>query len=638
MPVSKYFEVLSQEEQAAVFSYVRAEYDRVVFQQRPTVISLHAQSNPEQWQDSLRESIASDPGQVRAIMEAVRTKPDSRGFTILELSFVLIIIALVTGMAVSSGISLVSSSRFTATQQKMAAIDKALVQYRAANDRLPCPGDLTLTSSNANYGLEAGSGTGSAIATGTGICTGTGMLQANFTGTGVTTANTAAEGSFPALTLGVPADFMLDGWGNQFRYTVDTIATSNSAFTNIGTSCNSAAVTVKDTNGNARSSASLYALISHGPNGHGAYTKNGVTINAASTNANELINCHCTSAGVTSTSSGAQTTNPATYVQGQPSLDPTSPVNGFDDIVAYKERWQMQTAWDKAGGCSNYLYVIDSINDRIEVFDLKGNFVKTLASGQIGFMGESSALAFDAAGNFWVGDSSNERIAKFDTSGNLLASILTDYTSCGVITGVAVDSTNNVWFSCHYRNRVYKYSSSTGLVLVKLGCTTVGACSAGTGNSQFNNPYGVAVDSSNNVYVADAGNNRVQKFDSNGNFISKFSTSSGTQPMGIKFDAAGNIWVAEYYYVEEYNTGYTLLRTAGAGTSGTGGPLQWYSGFDLALDNSGNIFYADYYYNHIQKVAADGVTFLLQIPCSTGPCSTGSGNGQTNSPSGMAIH
>ena len=42
------------------------------------------------------------------------------------------------------------------------------------------------------------------------------------------------------------------------------------------------------------------------------------------------------------------------------------------------------------------------------------------------------------------------------------------------------------------------------------------------GDGQFNEPFGIDVDSSNNVYVADSGNHRIEKFDSNGNFITKW--------------------------------------------------------------------------------------------------------------------
>jgi DNA-binding beta-propeller fold protein YncE len=48
--------------------------------------------------------------------------------------------------------------------------------------------------------------------------------------------------------------------------------------------------------------------------------------------------------------------------------------------------------------------------------------------------------------------------------------------------------------------------------------------SQGTGNGQFNNPYSMSTDTAGNIYVADFSNNRVQKFNSSGNFISAFGT------------------------------------------------------------------------------------------------------------------
>src|SRR4030066_364047 len=72
----------------------------------------------------------------------------------------------------------------------------------------------------------------------------------------------------------------------------------------------------------------------------------------------------------------------------------------------------------------------------------------------------------------------------------------------------------------------------------------------GTGNGQFNEPGGVAVDGSGSVYVADTGNSCIKKFDSNGNFITQWgSTGTGngqfSYPKGLALDSSGHIYVAE---------------------------------------------------------------------------------------------
>ncbi len=49
--------------------------------------------------------------------------------------------------------------------------------------------------------------------------------------------------------------------------------------------------------------------------------------------------------------------------------------------------------------------------------------------------------------------------------------------------------------------------------------------SLGSGNGQFRYPVGIAFDSTGNIYIADSGNNRVQKFDSNGVYVSQFGSA-----------------------------------------------------------------------------------------------------------------
>ncbi|NIN92136.1 hypothetical protein GTO36_03940, partial [bacterium] len=89
--------------------------------------------------------------------------------------------------------------------------------------------------------------------------------------------------------------------------------------------------------------------------------------------------------------------------------------------------------------------------------------------------------------------------------------------------------------------RIQKFTSD-GTFVTKWG-------SYGTGDGQFEEPYDVAVDSSGYVYVADCFNHRIQKFTSDGTFVTKFG-SYGTEggfafkyPYGVGVDSSGNVYV-----------------------------------------------------------------------------------------------
>ena len=259
-----------------------------------------------------------------------------RGFTLLELSIVLTLIGIIISMGLVTFTGSLQASQYNKTVERMDNIEKALLNYATASNRIPCPSDLTLTATgSANYGMEAGSGAGSAIGVATGVCTGAGMLpQANFKASSGT-----VEGGVPTRALQLPDDYMYDGWGRKFRYAVDPTITKASALPYpVGGVCvpSTSTITVNDASGAARTTTGAYALTSHGANGHGAYTSNGTTINAASDNAAELGNCNCTSAGAFT---GTYT---PTYIEKSPAQDPSDPLDSFDDIVTFKEGWQLQ--------------------------------------------------------------------------------------------------------------------------------------------------------------------------------------------------------------------------------------------------------------------------------------------------------
>lgn len=248
------------------------------------------------------------------------------GFTLIELSVVLLIVALVAGSGVVIGRSTLESAQTAATYNRLNTIETALMAFRQ-NGRLPCPADGSLATSNANFGKEAAN---------IGTCTG-GAPAANFSVS--ISGSPVVEGVVPVRTLSLPDEFMYDGWGRKITYSVWAPMTSVRAFYNYGVNFNCGLLTVRDAAAGVRSSQGVYVLVSAGKNGHGAYTVQGTRENAGSVNTDEQTNCHCNS-------SAADTGYAANYVMKDATENPTNALDRFDDILRFKERWQMQNAAD----------------------------------------------------------------------------------------------------------------------------------------------------------------------------------------------------------------------------------------------------------------------------------------------------
>ena len=108
--------------------------------------------------------------------------------------------------------------------------------------------------------------------------------------------------------------------------------------------------------------------------------------------------------------------------------------------------------------------------------------------------------------------------------------------------GVAVDSSGNVYVADMGMDRIQKFDSE-GTFSTKWG-------SAGEENGEFHEPQGVAVDSSGNVYVADTVNHRIQKFDFEGTFITTWGSQGDRDgefrgPTGVAVDSSNNVYVSE---------------------------------------------------------------------------------------------
>ena len=153
--------------------------------------------------------------------------------------------------------------------------------------------------------------------------------------------------------------------------------------------------------------------------------------------------------------------------------------------------------------------------------------------------------------------------------------------------------------------------------------------SRGSGDSQFNNPFGIAVGGGGKIYVADTANNRVQVFDSHGGFLSTVGDADLSMPQGIAVDSAGNIYVADTANnsVQVFNSLGNPWLTFGSSGTGNG---EFFSPTGIAVDSDGKIYVADTNNNRVQVFNPNG-GFLYAFG------SSGSGNGQFNRPSGIAV-
>ncbi|MBI3378080.1 MAG: hypothetical protein HY035_06750 [Nitrospirae bacterium] len=248
---------------------------------------------------------------------------------------------------------------------------------------------------------------------------------------------------------------------------------------------------------------------------------------------------------------------------------------------------------DSAGN----IYIADLSNQRVRKVDAAGIITTAAGNGQGGFSGDGGAatqasfqypfgIAVDSAGNIYITDTSNHRIRKVDTS--------------GVITTVA-------------GNGQYGFSGDGGSAI----------------QARLYYPFGVTVDTVGNIYIADLGNQRIRKVDTNGVITtaagdgeSGFSGDGGpaisarlNNPYGVTADNAGNIYIADFQNqrIRKVDTSGIITTVAGNGQygfSGDGGPAtqaMLYYPFGVAVDSAGNIYIADHDNHRIRKVDTSGI-------------------------------
>ena len=281
-------------------------------------------------------------------------------------------------------------------------------------------------------------------------------------------------------------------------------------------------------------------------------------------------------------------------------------------------------------------------------------------------------VAVDSAGNVYVADSGNHTIRKV-TSAGVVTTLAGSAGHAGKAngtgiaaqlnnpSGVVVDSSGNVYVA-DKGNLTIRKVTSVGVVTTLAGSAGHVGTVNGTGiAAQFNNPSGVAVDSTGNVYVADSGNHTIRKVTSAGVVTTLAgsagnpggddgtnSTSRFTHPSGVAVDGAGNVFVADTYNdtirkVTPVGTNWVVTTLAGitgfrGGADGTNSTARFGNPSGVVVDSAGNVYVADSGNHTIRKVTPMGVVTTLAGSAGFYGSANGTNNtAQFNYPSGVAV-
>lgn len=228
------------------------------------------------------------------------------------------------------------------------------------------------------------------------------------------------------------------------------------------------------------------------------------------------------------------------------------------------------------------LYVSLS-NNSIVTFDTTGSKSSNIELSKTIFADSNNysylkpgGLVFDRLGNLFV-SSDNSYILEFDKAGAFQSSFYGSPFLPNKPSGIAVDSSGNLYQSLNPQNAILKFNASDNFQTRRYladGASVV-------------NPIGLAVDSSDNIFVAHNGYNIISKLGSNGTNLGIINTNLNN-PQGLAFDGHENLYVS--------NSGDNTIskfNALGAYLGSLGGNSSLNSPFGLAFDSLGNLYAAN---------------------------------------------
>jgi len=226
--------------------------------------------------------------------------------------------------------------------------------------------------------------------------------------------------------------------------------------------------------------------------------------------------------------------------------------------------------------------------------------------------------------------------------------------------GIATDRSGNVYIADICDNMVRKVNTS-GIISTVAGNGTAGYSGDGgmADTAELNSPYGIAVDDTDNLYIADENNSVIRKVSHTGiittiagNGTTGYSGDGGPataaalhKPTGVAIDDLGNIYIADVMnnVIREVRSGIitTYAGNGHPGYTGDGGPAdsaELYIPLAVATDRHNNVYIADYWNNVIRKVSGG----IISTVAGNGLARTGGDGGPATAasiynPTGLAL-
>jgi len=284
-----------------------------------------------------------------------------------------------------------------------------------------------------------------------------------------------------------------------------------------------------------------------------------------------------------------------------------------------------------------------------------GGFSGDGAAATSAEVNNSAATLVDFAGNLYIADRNNNVVRKVAAGTGNISTIAGTGTAGysgdgGAATsaklnnpeGLAMDPAGNLYIADNGNHRIRKLTVATGIITTYAGNGTGGYSGDGGAatSAELNYPVGIALDSSNNLYIADSNNNRIREVNASTGIITTFAGngtngSSGdgsaatsaelSSPDGVFVEPSGDVYIGDHNNnkIREVIAGTGLISTfAGNGTAGSTGDggaatsAELNSPWGVVEDSAGNVYIAEDHGYRIRVVNAN-----------TGNISTIAGNG-----------